>query len=112
MKSKNFIFLTIIILMVSVYPVFFIIIPKNNNNLSIGMENNLKTNPEEIKTADVSFDEQLNMAESIALWLKNEWDYNKFNRSNSIRLGQDGIAGVGDFFIELNQITSNPNYLL
>ncbi len=111
MKSKNFTFLTFIVLMIIIYPIFPIVIPNNNGNLNVGMENNVGTIQDDIKTADVVFDEQFDMAESIALWLRNEWMNNNLNRSNVIRLGEDGIASVGQFFIELYKVTSNTTYI-
>ncbi|MFO8018482.1 MAG: lanthionine synthetase LanC family protein [Promethearchaeia archaeon] len=60
-------------------------------------------------SSDTSNNDQLTTAEQIGQVLRNKWNENKWNESGSI-LGQKGVAGIGQYFIELAQSTSNDTY--
>jgi hypothetical protein len=63
-----------------------------------------------IKTSETSFTDNLILAEASAQWLRRQWVANNFYRNGFVILGQDGVAGVGDFFVELYKTTGNASY--
>jgi len=90
----------------------------NFNNLT-AQNNNIATGDlvieesevlEKLKSSDNTINDHITTAESAAQWLRTEWTDNNFLRSGEIRLGQDGISGVGDFFVELYQVTGDTTY--
>ena len=113
MKSKSLSIFAIIVVSTMLSPIFLNlnVVPSHNDNSINDIEPNIEKALDTIKKADTSFDDQINTAETIALWLRNEWLNNTFNRSNVIRLGQDGVSSVGKFLIELYKKTANSNYL-
>ena len=83
---------------------------QNNNTATGDLSIDESDLLERLKTSDNTLDDQIDTAEDAAQWLRTEWLDNKFSRSGEIRLGQDGISGVGEFFVELYQATGNSNY--
>jgi len=63
-----------------------------------------------LKPSDVSNNNRFDIAEQAGQWLWTKWTANKFNKSGEIILGQTGVAGVGNFFIELRKATGNVIY--
>ena len=61
--------------------------------------------------SDTSNNDPIILAEKAARVLRNEWLDNNWNESGTIYLGQRGVAGIGELFIELHRKTSNSTIL-
>ena len=110
MKSKNTFTLMIIVSLILI-PIFGL----NYNNNFLSSENPLEDSSERgekitslPQCSDIDNTDKVQTAEKIARWLFSKWEENHWNETgNEIVLGQEGVAGIGGFFIELYKKTNN-----
>ncbi|MHA1150324.1 MAG: hypothetical protein ACTSR8_19020 [Promethearchaeota archaeon] len=113
-NSRRVLLFTIIF---SMFIISMINIPFNQkesqNNLTINRssksEDTVGVNP---LISKLDNNDRLNFTENIAKILRAKWILNKWNESNDyIELSQSGVAGIGDYFIDLYNTTLNATYL-
>ncbi len=107
MKSKS---IVILIIITSVLLISNITSPITDENKVISKNQTAKEDL--LKTATATNDDSISSAEDIAQCLRNAWLLNRLNQSGSIILGQEGVSGVGEFFLELHKKkTDDVTYL-
>lgn len=117
MNSKNLKFVSIVLsalflssILMSFTANYAIIPPNNVPSTSIdedGQNADLNRKP---LSSDTCNNDSLTMAEKAAQILYAKWEDNKWNESGTIYLGQRGVAGIGEVFIDLYRETSNETY--
>ncbi|MHA1252510.1 MAG: lanthionine synthetase LanC family protein, partial [Candidatus Helarchaeota archaeon] len=115
MKSKKLLLITVIFSILFLTSIF----TNNNNNFGqIATKNEYNSNKNDNYNSYPSYStldnsDRISFAEKAARWLWTKFQQNKWNESGTdyIELGQSGVSGIGTFYIDLYEKTSNQTYL-